>query len=646
MKLRKLNIIGLLLPISVLFASCRDDDSPKSPDTADYSVVVEMSYIPKNSSQAVTEVQIAWLSPDSDDDADTGYDSATVQPHTSWAKTVTYNGIPELPVYMSVNPVIGGDVEKGTTIKLDYKYTCTVTLFKDGKTIDSKSISDNPELDFIYKGTTDMSLAKYVGFIVSPEGLQPASAGDVDENEPVIESKTIDEDVCRISGRVLCYSVSDVATNDVYLYDNMLARFSERVSWNGMPAQKSEFVFLYKNDIEKAPADVLKESLENGAIIIIDCLDSYSQFTGFCKSQGIFNPLGDEDRDVSHTMFIVANSSNGLAAPGNDKCRGIFYVLDPALEEDGTASDYEQGLMVDNAVNTINRIITPQPAKTAAMSRSPLDDLKEFMTAQIVGFSGKQTLPPSDFAGIFKNNKIGMTNVYGVEFDIWNAYRAKDDRNYFYIHQEFVGNFNPCYEGTNFVKDGASHMKYCGWYADHVYIRNTGGISREYMKIHQHSPQGAQSGDTYPSGLNLKLDGTVFVQGDKKPVKGTGGLSFSTTSNYNIAGVTVEDRTSADEEASWYFDFKGPKFKFHPFCKAGCTVTDGALLGRTTFTAGMDYIVSFPAELTWLDWETAVEVTLGMKYGYAAIETNVLHRRAFFHNIFRLESIQKADLSL
>lgn len=618
-----------MLPLCLQLSSCSDNDAPDNPESTDFKVEMEIGCTFKNTCAGVKKVQISWLRPGSADEAD----CEPVEGPDKWTKTVAYDGIPEGPMGIFVNPLIEEDVKDGQPIKLDYEYSCKVTLRRGEKIVDCKSLSHSQDFEFVYDETQERDLTDGLAFAVTPQGIKEAEIEDDPDSE--IEQKTSDEDACLINGRVYCYSVSDVATNDAYLYDNMLARFSERRGWDGLPARKGDFIFLYKNDIEKAPADVIKESLDNGAIIIVDCLESYAQFAGFCKSQGLFNPYGDEERDVSHTMFVVANSVNGISAAGNDNYRGVFFVLDA----DGALSDYEQGLMVDNAVNAINKIITPQPFEATPRARGVVDDLSEFISATKYMFVERVIFESELFDKDGKGDYL-RTNIYSNEYDVWNVFSLSEDRNYYCIHQEFIGNFAPCYFGI--IK--SFNEKKCGWYASYLDLslkpRTRNGTHG--MQIHRYTPKGTQESESYSSGFSANLGGTLGVQGGKGTHTGTGGISFNSSQSYNIKDVTVYDKCSPEEDIRWLFDFKGPKFKFRPWCKAGASISEGANVGRNTFSAGMDYLISFPASVQQPEMVSTMDVQLNLKYG-TGVSTEVSSVKERRVNIFRLPSLSQED---
>ena len=597
MKRTILQYLGMLLVIIILclpVISCDGEDNPENPSPGNYTVKMEISCTVPNTCVGLANVEMAWLRPENTAEVDT----KIVEKGERWAQTVIYEKIPEGPIGFSVYPKLVEEIEEGTKLTVEYTYSCKVSLMLDDKVVEHVSCEIPVSDTFKYDPTINYRLSERIIYTVTTKGIQKAEGNIEDYTDPEIENKVVDEDLQRITGKVHCFSLNEDATDDNFLYDNMLARFSQRLQWDGMPIGKGEFLFLYKNDIEKAPANVIAQSLKNGAFIIIDCLDSYSQFTGFCKSQGIFNPLGDEDRDVSHTMFIVANSTNGLSAPGNDKCRGIFYVLDAALEEDGTATDYEQGLMVDNAVNTINRVITTQPAQAALRTRSSGED----EGAQIFGFSDlTHTLPSTDFKGAFKDDKTDRTNVYGVEFDIWNAYNAKDDRNYYYILEKLNAYFEPCYEGKAYIKDRIQgpweNFAYCGWYAANMDIA------------------------LFPAEPEVS------------------GLNIHKTAVSDIDDVTAIDQRTPGKYVKWRFDFKAPKFKFKFLENQDTEIIEGALAGRTSFSAQMDYIISFPASVT-PRVEMSLDVHLSTKHGQGGGSYEYLnHRTKKFKRTFSLPTV-------
>ena len=592
----------MMLMVTIIVCStiiaCDNDNNPEIPSQGNYTVKVEISCSIPGSCSDLKNVEISWLKPGTIDEAEI----QVVNRGENWTETVVYEGIPETAVGALINPNLTDDIQEGAEISVDYSYGCKVTLLDDDKVVDFTNFDNNQSYTLTYDSSEDHDLSERILYTVTPQGIQKSQT--VVEEEPAVEDKQkeFDEERERVNRKIHYFSLNDDATNSNYLYDNLLARFSQRVLWDGSPVGKGEFLFLYRNDIEKAPADIISQSLENGAILIIDGLSSYSQITGFCNSQGIHNPLADEELDVQHTMFIIANSSENIGHDQNVNYNSLFFVLNPSTEDKETITDYEQGLMVDQAVSQINDILNSNNSRSSAISRSAVENLEQLVGAQRVLLSDcVQTVGKSNYVKA-KDNK-DQSNIYSVILDIWNVYSVSENANYYYIHQEFLGAFQPCYKDIYVAKAktpgfGKSIAKICEYYGDHVSITTTPAPGTGNMLIHRQSPKTTEGATTYSSGIEWNLAGEVGFIGKDKTGNVTSGVTLNSSQSYTINDVTVSNLCEPGRQLKWTFDFAKPRASFHPFYKAGTSFKEGALAGRSSFSSGMDYIVSFPVSST------------------------------------------------
>ena len=631
--------IGMAIMAAILclnMIACDSDNNPDGPLAGNYTVKVEIGCTVPGSCSALDNVKIAWLKPGTADEAVT----RVVTRGEEWSETVVYEGIPEESVGAFIEPQLSEGIEEGAETTVDYSYYCKVTLLDEDKVVDFAGFENPLSYTFAYDSSQDYDLSERCLYTVTPQGVQRAqNVGEEDDSE--VENKLIDEDLQRVDGTIHYFSLNDDATNANYLYDNLLARFSQRVQWDGSPIGKGEFLFLYQNDIEKAPADILAQCLENGAILIIDGLSSYSQITGFCESQGIHNPLGDEELDVRHTMFIIANSSKSIAHDQNANYTSVFFVLNPSTENKETVSDYEQGLMVDQAVCQINDILNADGSRALPVSRGAVADLEQIVGAQRVMLSDcVQTVSKSDY--VKPKDDKDQSNVYSVILDIWNVYSVRESANYYYIHQEFLGAFAPCYKGsyTGSVYTptwGKSIAKICEYYGDHVAISTTPADGTGNMQIHRQSPNTTEGATSYSSGVEWNLAGEVGFIGKDKTGSLTSGVTLNSSQSYTINDVTVSNLCVPGRELKWNFDFAKPYTTFN-FVYTACTsMHEGALVGRTSFSAGMDYIVSFPsASAPKPKMRLELEVALKADYGKCGVIDGWKKKTIWFYKNFYL----------
>lgn len=573
--------------------SCSDDDNDApGAKEGEYTVTLEMSYTLNNASSGLDGVDIGVSGSDDDNIP------VTKDPGETWSETVTQTVMANGVVGFATYPRITESIKDGEEVTVDYTARCKATVKLDGNVVDSDmyDVTASYTLDY----DSELNLVDGFMFRVSADGdltrinIDDELKGDTDEPDTEQQPVTDDDEVMA-KGTLHYYSHADDATNDNHLFDNFVARFPTRMQWDGQPLSKGHYLFLLGNDIEKTPLKVVKESLDNGAIMVIDALDSYATFKRFCETLDIFNPLGDNEvDDVEHKMFIVADAKTLFVADDGARYRGVFFMLDPEDEDDTLPSDFAQGKMIDHAIETLNGITSTSVSPDMnVQSRSTNDNLVDLASAYKVYFEMTHTLTKSDYQKSSKA-KDKQTNVYSFEYDIWNVYSLSEHRNYYLVHQEIHCNFSPCYKDiySGAVKtNGCKTMaKVCEWYGDRVSINTK--INGDSIRIHRDTPETTASSTSYTSGFSWSLGGLVGFVGSAMEGSINAGISCSSSESYSINDITVSNLTMPGQAAVWNFDLKGASASFNPFKVAGTTMNEGALSGRTTFKGGTDFIFS------------------------------------------------------
>jgi hypothetical protein len=596
------------------FSACSsDDDSDKTIDPANITVKVEMSCNLKSSDAGV---DIVWLNSDDPESAST----TTLTTGNTWQETAVYSGIPEKPVGFVVNPLFNENITDGTEVVIDYSIECSIYVMDGDKVINTKFTEENASYTLTYS-SDDADIYDFADSYLFNVTLSDITAADrsslvdSDLTEYSDDRPSTDIDDVKGLGDLFYCSHNDITTDDDCLYDNFLARYPSRAPWDGTPLYKGDYLFLYQNDFKTASSDILKQSLANGAVLIIEDIDSYASLKNFCDEAGVYNPLPD-DIDATHAMFIIANSKDGMLSEDSDSqyC-GLFMMLTPNTDVD---ADYQQGEQIDRAVTILNEITVASSSKRAGKvslsSRSESNDLLKLTGAKKVYLDGDnfQQLSTSDYCEPKRAGRT-RTNYYSVECDIWNVYSVSEKRNYYYIHQDFLGAFNDCYVGVYNksikTKGCKTVSKVCEWYGQQVKLTTVPDGSAD-MRIHRTSPETTQSSTSYTSGVSYNLGGTVGVEGGKFAGSFNGGIGVNSSYTYTVNDVSIANLCVPATSLCWEFNLARAWTKYAPFQTACTSMHEGSASGRASFTCGTDFIISFPESTKDPKLNVKLDVTL------------------------------------
>lgn len=261
-----------------------------------------------------------------------------------------------------------------------------------------------------------------------------------------------------------------------------------------------------------------------------------------------------------------------------------------------------QGQIIDQALTSIQKVLYGTGTNFLNVSTRSTDDelneLTDLISATKYYVTGTQTLvKEKDYRGPEKIDIADtVSNAYNVEYDIWNAYSIDEGRNYYYIHQEIMCSFANGYVDV-YRKAVGTIAKVCEWYGKEIDITTTPhGDGALDMRIHQTSPSTTESSTSYTSGISGTIGGEIGFSGKKATGSVSGGVTISSSYTYTIDDVTISNLCSgsgSDGQLAWNYSLAAAFSKYAPFSWACTNLHEGALCGRTTFTAGTDYLISF-----------------------------------------------------
>lgn len=639
------------LTAAMLLAGCKEESEPVVVPQ-DATVTLEMNYQLLNASSAVTAVDIVYPDP-----ADVEQSvMVTINPGEVWSSTVTYNNVSDHPVGFFATPILSDDVAKGENVSLQYQASCKADLLDGDRQVDTQSISESDTHSFTFADDNDQEVSADLLFSVTSDGLKRVRRSDLMDEDSADTSSDLpssDTDDVKGIGNLYYASKGDIAPNDEFLFDNFLARYATRAPWAGNALGKGDLLFLYGDELQSASHRALEESLAAGVILVIEGVQDYSTFRDFCANTDVYNPLGDRDvEDCAHSMFIVADADVNISGDPNLNYKGIFVMLQPDAPVEGVSDDYRQGKLVDRAVEIINKVVSPTPDQMRSHSRADAEaDLQSLVSAYKVYLCGGQNrhvISASSYQSSSKA-KRDRVNYYSLEYDIWNVMSLSEKRNYYYVHQEFLGAFKDGYLDvytTNVTTDGFKTVaKVCEWYGSSVRMTAApyGSVYANTMKIHRTSPETTQSSTSYSSGFSWNLGGSIAY--GEKGAQGTvsGGIGVSSSYSYSVADVTISNQCIPDNTLAWQFDLSSAYTKFAPFSKAGTNMHEGSLTGRQTMNAGTDYMISFPENVTAPQLSCSLYVTLKRTCGKAGKVCHVGTTTAVFNDIFTLPYLKSSD---
>lgn len=625
------------LSLLLLVCSCNDKEN-EGPKSGKYSVEMEISYTPEYDTDFVEQVEVSWTS-----EGET-YNSVTLSSGQSWSKTIVVSEIPAVVGFIATSQ-FADDIPAGATFDITEAVKCTIVV-KDGDNIvDFREFEDNETSTVESDLIDDTTIWCYdCLYKVTDTEIRRISLDELEEEDETIpgsmpEIPSQDTDEVKAPGTLYYFSRADVDEDPDCLCDNLIARFNSRLKWDGSVLGKGDFLFLFGSDIEKANVDVLRESLSRGTVMILDELASIDVLEGFCNATGTHNPLEGSDKEIAHTMFIVADADVNLAPEGCAPQHGFFFVLSPADENQVIESDFYQGGIIDRAVSKLNEIFTVQPNNSPLWSRAgEMDELTNLVSAYTVMFdTPSQTRNPSDYRNKKKFDSA-RTNHYSLEYNIWNVYDIRQKLNFYYIHMEFIGQFGPAYAGVYNcnVTTNKCHTiaKVCEWYADNVKI---GAVLPEGKStLHKTEPATTQHSQSYTSGMSYNFGGQIGFSNGKPMGSISAGLAVSNSHTYTVNDVDIhnECEPGAEAKALWTFDFAAPSVSFKFANTSQTKINEPPLSARKTFTAGSDFIFSYSGDSA-PSIEPKLTVTLASICGKAGLKCGA---RSFDGGISNLDS--------
>lgn len=605
--------------ILVLSGGCKDDKENDGP-AADgrYDVEMNMSLSSEGDENYVGAFGVFVLQ----DGEDATHEVVAV--NQDWSAAVSYSSVPVRAGFVVVPSFIPG-IEPKEDLRFKYTVKVELTLKRDGEIVDYKTEEQTTEIVFDDNVGVDSDLSEMYLFEVTADGIARSSDVSVNDEDLRIPEETPvkDPDGKKVKGNLHLASAEDDVEDEECLHDNFIARFDSRASWHNTLLGSGDYLYIKCGDVSRFDKDIIRQSLAAGTVVFLDEVADSRQLKEFCDEMGVYNPIaGVGDESLGNSMFVMAASRTPFySAEDNSSYHGLFFRLSSRASEGGCISDYSQGLIVDRVVDILNGMnhgVAPETKGSVASRADGPADLKTVVSAYKVFISDEgciQTRKSGDYRGGYA--KAEQSNVYNVEFDVWNV--SSGGRNYYYVHQEFLGSFSECYKGvhsTNVTTNGCHTIaKVCEWYGDNVTITaipvNTTGL-----QIHRNSPATTNTLTTYTSGFQWELSGDVsYSQDSGWGGVVHGGISLSTSESYGKEDVTVLNNCVPGRKLSWTFELKRPHTSFSLIRTAATNMYEGAAAGRASLNTGMDYIISFPDTQKEPSLKLSLDVTLRSSAG-------------------------------
>lgn len=568
----------------IAFTGCKDDDTRMPATDGGYSVEMEIELTPQGSDNSATPAEVTIVK------SQNSGSQETVTLNQSWETEVTCPDSPDMVGFI-ITP----------SAAASYRVSYNMTIMRDGAVAghisDEQTVTVNPEEDtdagaYIFKVAD--------GRFERMEYKDMLSGDDNGKDNPQPTPEKDKEEV-KVNGTLYFLSEADETDDDTSMHDNFISRFPNRALWQDKKLGKGDYLLLKGSEIGAISLDMLKESMQAGAVVVIDRPLSAHQLLAFCDKTGVYNPLYRDGDDVSHLTFVVASSDVPFySTEDNYSYHGLFMSVSPRSDSDAFTDDYAQGGAADRIARLLNEINTVAAPAKAATRNGDLSELTTIATAYKVFLNDKslvQTLSRSAYRGGDYASE-SQSNYYNLEFDVWNVHSDNEKRNYYYIHQEFLGSFAECYKGVHskaVTTNGCYTMaKVCEWYGDKVTVTATpSGCSG--MQIHRNSPATTNTSTTYTSGVEWNFSGDVsYSQESGWGGTAHGGLTLNSSKTYTKEDISVYNNCSPGRKLSWTFDLKKPDTSFSPWRVAGTNMYEGAAAGRSSLSVGMDYLISFP----------------------------------------------------
>lgn len=574
------------------FAACGSDDDAIPEEDSFYSVKATYIYEANDDLLKAADIYICYLAAD----GEMMLDSLT---ENKWTKTITYTLLPDTALYSVI--CLPHDNASGT-YNLEYNYSMDLSLLKNNTEIVdvySKEKHDNQE----YKDATVEDLEKaldempFEAFAMNKEHIKAIEPDDDIDSDLEDSEKTpvIDTDDIKMSESLYYLSENSVVTDQTSIVDNLLARFDNRQKWDGQQELNAgDFLLLNISELSSGRKAVFDRYFDNGVIFIIEDANE-SQIGAFLDDMGEYNPLKSipaGQLSSNPATWIVSSD-----LPGRN-CTGLFAQLS-AYDSDGNpTSDYINGQIVNLALEKVKKALAPT-SRIKTRSEEGHQNINELMAAYQVFITFSQSIRKDEYRWKYNPDVSDPeTNVYQIEYDIWNAYEMKQDRNYYYIHQEIKTPFHHTYKGV-YNKSVSGIAKVCEWYGETVSVKT---ISRSGdMTIHRSSPSSTQSSVSYTSGVSwtFSAEGMIGFQADGPMGSISLGASvgFESSRSYDVQDVSISNLIDPGTNMGWRFKLRDISSEYKFFYTAMTKIHEGSLTGRTALVAGTDFIVSFPGNV-------------------------------------------------
>lgn len=572
---------------ATFLSSCKKGSDNKKEDTSKYVVTVNVEKFTTSGDQEYYK-GMELVFPNGED-APYIY---TVENNETFSKTLTYNGT-NITVGFVTNCILDENTPDNAPLNLSYDTKINISLCNEkGEVIAFKSFEDNNETE-IENINSDEAIEAFMMhyiFKITENSIEKVEDND-DDNSTLPELPTHDDDDMKINGTMYYMNSIQTAEDKEYLYDNIVTRFNSVQKFSNQSNLKNgDFLFLFGNELTSVDHNILKQIISNGTILILDKINTYQSLQDFCSKLDIYNPVS-ENSDVTGNMYIIVSPKGSNFNLDGNIYRFIMFILD-TTDSNGNKleSDYKQGVMIDNVTAIINNLLFQN--STTSTKSSMQDNIEAYKVYKIY----HQNLNASDYYNP-KIIKKSRSNVYTIEYDIWNLFNNEEKRNYYYIHQEFIGNFGFCYAGiynrSIKTKGCKTIAKVCEWFCNDIEFKTES--SEKDMRIHRLNPNTTVSSTSYSSGIDWGFGGGYsYNSSGGHTVSISGSLNITSSTTYSVQDVTIYNNSVPEKNLLWNYSFKRPEISFSLF-KTSCTsMESGAASGYTTFNTGQDYLISFP----------------------------------------------------
>lgn len=307
----------MAVAVAIGATSCNEDEDlgQATDGPPNRRVEVELAYSLGEGLGDMAYVEIVYPITHFEDSAvlDTLYSGQT------WTKTLTYDT--PATVGMLVWPAVDSTPTSASAITVQYEYSCTVRLMDGNSVVDSKTHSSSEELTLNY-GNDSLFYEQLAAvldlqklFSVDDNGITEIDYTIDDDSDQAETGGMPEEDEENVTMANPLYYVSavDLATDRQFLHDNMVARFSDRRQYTaGQELSKGDFLFLKGGEANSVDKEALRASAANGAIFILDEIDSYQTLADFCTTIEAHNFVS-ESADVAGNLFIIADAAVNLS---------------------------------------------------------------------------------------------------------------------------------------------------------------------------------------------------------------------------------------------------------------------------------------------------------------------------------------------